>query len=141
MKRTCRFRGDSVLDEAGELLLVSVFILLHQVAHVFGHVDAHDVLAVDLSIELLALCVITGEALGAAGAGQRKEVNSKVHCISQPHETSRHIVDNDHAALKPISYYAQQQFPKHSTEQAFTLFSSPRTDFKLLSHESSTQEL
>lgn len=69
MKRTCRIRGDSILDEAGELLLVSVLILLHQVAHVLRHVDAHDVLAVDLSVELLALRIIPREALGA---GERK---------------------------------------------------------------------
>lgn len=66
-KSTCRIGGDSVLDEAGELLLVSVLILLHQVAHVLRHIDAHDVLAVDLSVELLALCVIPREALGAEG--------------------------------------------------------------------------
>ncbi len=61
-KRTCRIRGDSILDEARELLLVSLLILLHQVAHVLGHIDAHDVFAVDLSVELFALCVVTGEA-------------------------------------------------------------------------------
>ncbi len=64
-KRTCRIRGDSILDEARELLLVSLLVLLHQVAHVLRHVDAHDVFAVDLSVELLALWIITREALGA----------------------------------------------------------------------------
>lgn len=68
-KRTCRLRGDSVLDEAGELLLVSVFVLLHQVAHVLRHVDAHDVLAVDLSVKLFALRIVAREALGA-GVGE-----------------------------------------------------------------------
>ena len=71
---TCRVRGDSILDEAGELLLVRIFILLHQVAHVLRHVNAQDVLAVDLSVELLALCVISREALGA-GRKQEKQVN------------------------------------------------------------------
>ncbi len=64
-KRTCRIRGDSILDEAGELLLVSLLILLHQVAHVLRHIDAHDVFAVDLSVELFALWIIPREALGA----------------------------------------------------------------------------
>lgn len=67
MTRTCRVWGDSILDEAGELLFVSLLILLHQVAHVLGHVDAHDVLAVDLCVELLALWIIPREALGAGG--------------------------------------------------------------------------
>lgn len=64
---TCRVGGDSILDEAGELLFVSVLILLHQVAHVLRHVDAHDVLAVDFRVELLALWIIPREALGAGG--------------------------------------------------------------------------
>lgn len=67
IKRTCHFRGDAVLDEARELLLVGFLVLLHQVAHVLGHVDAHDVLAVNLSVELLALWIIPREALGAGG--------------------------------------------------------------------------
>ena len=73
MKNTCHIRGDSVLDEAGELLLVSVLVLLHQVAHVLGHVDAHDVLAVDLSVELLALRVIPRETLGAKKKKKKKK--------------------------------------------------------------------
>lgn len=32
--RTCRIGGDAILDEAGELLLVSILVLLHQEAHV-----------------------------------------------------------------------------------------------------------
>uniref|UniRef100_A0A0E9XCW7 Uncharacterized protein n=1 Tax=Anguilla anguilla TaxID=7936 RepID=A0A0E9XCW7_ANGAN len=62
--------GDAVLDEAGELLLVGVLVLLHQVAHVLGHVDAHDVLAVDVRVELLAFGVVAREALGAVRDGQ-----------------------------------------------------------------------
>ena len=72
MKRTYHIRGDSVLDEAGELLLVGVLVFLHQVAHVLGHVDAHDVLAVNLSVELLALCVVTRETLGAGEKNKTK---------------------------------------------------------------------
>lgn len=54
---------DSVLDEAGELFLVGLLILLHQVRHVVGHVHAHDVLAMHLRVELFTLCIVTGEAL------------------------------------------------------------------------------
>lgn len=64
-EETCRIRSDSILDEAGELLLVGILVLLHQVAHILRHVDAHDVLAVDLSVKLLALGIVAGETLGA----------------------------------------------------------------------------
>ena len=37
---------ESVLDEAAELLLVSLFVLLKKVAHVVGHMDTHDVLPI-----------------------------------------------------------------------------------------------
>lgn len=70
--KTYRFWGDSVLDEAGELPLVSLLILLHQKAHVLGHVQAHDVLTVDLCVELLALCIIAREALGTGRGGKTK---------------------------------------------------------------------
>ena len=59
--------ADAVLDEAGELLLVGVLVLLDQVAHVLGDVHTHDVFAVDVGVELLALHVVAGEALGATG--------------------------------------------------------------------------
>ncbi len=62
---TYGIRGNAVLDEARELFLVGVLILLHQVSHVFRDVQAQDVLAVNLCIELLALGVITRETLGA----------------------------------------------------------------------------
>lgn len=65
MKRTRHIMGDSVLDEARELLLVGIFVVLHQVFHVLGHIDAHDVLAMDLSVELFALRIISREALSA----------------------------------------------------------------------------
>ena len=72
--KTCRIGGDSVLDEAGELLLVGVLVLLHQVAHVLGHIHAHDVFAVNLSVELLALWVVAREALGAGGGKKRQKL-------------------------------------------------------------------
>lgn len=68
---TCRLRGDSILDEARELLFVSLLILLHQITHVLWHVDAHDVLAVDLCIELFTFWVISRETLGAGGIGKK----------------------------------------------------------------------
>merc|ERR1719347_1826773 len=79
-----RVRGNAVLDEAGELLFVSILILLHQVTHVFRHVDTHDVFAVDLRVELLALSVISREALGAVGDGE-----ASVHSSLQ---SSEHLV-------------------------------------------------
>merc|ERR1719391_453331 len=41
-----RFGCDSILDEAGELFLVGLLILLHQVAHVLRHVQTENVLPV-----------------------------------------------------------------------------------------------
>lgn len=56
----------TILDEARELFLVGLLVLLHQVRHVVSHVHAHDVFPMHLRIELLALCVVTGEALETA---------------------------------------------------------------------------
>lgn len=67
INRTYCIMVDSVLDEARELFLVGLFILLHQVFHVLRDVQAHDVLAVDLCIELLAFSVIARETFGAKG--------------------------------------------------------------------------
>ncbi len=53
---------DPILDEARELFLVGLLVLLHQVRHVVGHVHAHDVFPMHLCVELFALCVVTGEA-------------------------------------------------------------------------------
>lgn len=58
---------DSVLDELRELLLVSLFIFVHQLAHVIGNMEAHDVFAVSLGVEVLRLGVVTGETFGAVG--------------------------------------------------------------------------
>lgn len=59
------FWGDTILDEARELFLIGLLILLHQKTHVFRHVQAQDVFTVDLCIELFALRVITRETFGA----------------------------------------------------------------------------
>lgn len=85
-KSTCRISGDSVLDEARELLLESVLVLFLQVAHVLWHVDAHDVLAVDLCVELLALWIIPREALGAEGGIQIKQ-------CAHPRKICKHLYD------------------------------------------------
>lgn len=60
-----RIRCDAILDEAGELFLVGLLVLLHQTAHVLGHVDAQDVFSVDLVVELFALRVVAREPLSA----------------------------------------------------------------------------
>lgn len=75
--KTCRAGGDSILDEAGELFFVSVLILLHQVAHVLGNVDAHNVLAMDLCVEFFTLWVISREALGAGGGNKKVVISSQ----------------------------------------------------------------
>lgn len=62
---------DAVLDEAGELFLVRLLVLLHQVGHVVGHIHAQDVFAVHFRVELFALCIITREALQT---GNEKEM-------------------------------------------------------------------
>lgn len=56
-----RVWSDSVLDEARELFLVGVLVLLHQVGHVVGHVHAHDVFPMHLCVELFTLCVVAGK--------------------------------------------------------------------------------
>ena len=45
--------NDAVLDELRELLLVGLFIFVHQLTHVIGNVQAHDVFAVNLGVEIL----------------------------------------------------------------------------------------
>ena len=44
-----------------EVLLVSLLVLLLEAGHVVGHMDAEDVLPVHVSIQALALAVISGE--------------------------------------------------------------------------------
>ena len=60
-----------------EVLLVGFFILLLEAGHVVGHVLAEDVLPVDISVELLALAVIAGEALLGVGDVQ-SSINSSL---------------------------------------------------------------
>ena len=60
------------------MLLVSFLILLLEAGHVVGHVLAEDVLPVDISVELLALRVIAGEALLGVG-----DIESSVHSALQ----------------------------------------------------------
>ena len=59
------------------MLLVSFLILLLEAGHVVGHVLAEDVLPVDISVELLALAVIAGEALLGVGDVQ-SSINSSL---------------------------------------------------------------
>lgn len=73
-KNTYTVRGDAVLDEARKLFLVSFLIILHQEPHVFRHIQAQNVFAVDLCVELFALRIIARETLGA-----RKKKNKPQH--------------------------------------------------------------
>ena len=51
----------------GELSLICLLVLLHEVLHVVGHVLAEDVVAVGTSVQLLLLVVISGEPLVRVG--------------------------------------------------------------------------
>merc|ERR1719312_1679572 len=58
------------LDVPGELLLVGLLVLLHQVVHVVSDVLAEDVLAVDVGVELAVVAVLlveAGEPLAGVG--------------------------------------------------------------------------
>merc|ERR1719348_1139895 len=58
------------LDVPGELLLVGLLILLHQVVHVVGDVLSEDVLAMDVGVELSVVAILlveAGEALAGVG--------------------------------------------------------------------------
>merc|ERR1719348_2353212 len=55
------------LDVPGELLLVGLLVLLHQVVHVVGDVLSEDVLAVDVGVELAVVAVLLS---AGGGAGQ-----------------------------------------------------------------------
>ena len=57
--------GDAQLDVLGELASVDLLILLGQRSHVVADVTAHDVFAVDVGVELLALGIVAWEALVA----------------------------------------------------------------------------
>ena len=51
----------------GELSLICLLVLLHEVLHVVGHVLAEDVVAMGTSVQLLLLVVISGEPLVRVG--------------------------------------------------------------------------
>ena len=50
-------------DLPAEVLLVSLLVLLLKTGHVVGDMKTEDVLSVDISVQLLALGVISGESL------------------------------------------------------------------------------
>jgi len=54
---------DALLDVLGELSFISILIVLEKTPHVLCNVKTKDVLTVCVSVEFLALSVITGEAL------------------------------------------------------------------------------
>lgn len=56
---------DAILNEAGELLLVQVLVLLHKIAHILRDVLPHDVLPVNLRIKLLTFSVVAWEPFSA----------------------------------------------------------------------------
>ena len=67
------------------MLLVSLFILLLlEAGHVVGHVDAEDVLTVNISVQLLALVVVSWEPLLGVG-----NVHSSVNSSLQGSENLR----------------------------------------------------
>merc|ERR1719411_1702248 len=63
-------RVNTELDVSGELLIVRLLVLLHQVVHVVGDVLAEDVLAVDVGVQLAVVAVLlveAGEPLAGVG--------------------------------------------------------------------------
>merc|ERR1719328_68421 len=70
-------RVNTELDVSGELLLVCLFVFLHEVVHVVCDVLAEDVLAVDVGVELAVVAVLlveAGETLAGVG-----DVHAGVH--------------------------------------------------------------
>ena len=59
------------------MLLVSLLVLLLEAGHVVGHMDTEDVLPVHVSVEALALAVISGETPLGVGDVQ-SSVNSSL---------------------------------------------------------------
>lgn len=64
-RTTHRIWLDAELDEPAELPAVSLFIIFLQHLHVVGDVFAEDVVAMDLSVELSRLVIVTRETLCA----------------------------------------------------------------------------
>lgn len=63
--KTYGVSDDAMLDVLRELPLISFFIIVHQLAHVVSHMQAHDVFTVDFSIEFLGFGIVSRESLGA----------------------------------------------------------------------------
>lgn len=55
------------LNEARKVALIRLLVLLSQLAHIVSNVSAHNVLAQNLSVALVLLLVVSGQALGAVG--------------------------------------------------------------------------
>lgn len=102
---------DAILDEAGELFLVRLLVLLHQVGHVVGHIHAHDVFAMHFCVELFALCVITGEALQTGNKRERRGLATVQQ--SQTLFVCGHL-------LKTFSPPVMVLFMQHSDKQTVT---------------------
>ena len=79
-----QFRTVNIDTLPAEVLLVSLFILLLEAGHVVGHVDAEDVLTVNVSVQLLALVVVSWEPLLGVG-----NVHSSVNSSLQGSENLR----------------------------------------------------
>lgn len=73
--------GDAVLDVEAKLPLVGILIIVLEQLHVIGDVLAKDVVAVNLSIELLGLAVIAREAFLAM-----RDVQTTIHGTLQAAE-------------------------------------------------------
>jgi len=67
------FWGNVVLDEARELSLVSLIVILLQITHVVSYVLAKDVLTVYICIKTFALSIKSWEATVAVG-----DINSSI---------------------------------------------------------------
>merc|ERR1711894_611212 len=70
--------GDTILDESRELLLVGILVIIIQLPHIVSNVLAKDVVTVNLSIEFLALSIVSGETLGAV-RNLKTTINSSLH--------------------------------------------------------------
>merc|ERR1740123_1193592 len=73
-----RIGGDTELDVPGELPLVSLLVLIHEVLHVICDVEPHDVLAVNVSVQGGTFSVISGESLLGVGDVEAA-VSSSLH--------------------------------------------------------------
>mmetsp|Transcript_121430 Transcript_121430/g.181404 ORF Transcript_121430/g.181404 Transcript_121430/m.181404 type:complete len:261 (+) Transcript_121430:241-1023(+) len=65
-------------DEASEMLLVHLLIILLHLAHVVSHVDSHDAILVGLGIEILGITRVSGESLLVVG-NVKTTIGSTLH--------------------------------------------------------------